>query len=368
MIYRPPQISGTLATRVDALRELRLQLDGQVGESTRWIGSLRRQVQAASVSGSTSIEGFSVSPAEAVELTEHHAAAADDDENRQAVSCYARAMDHVGTMAVDPSFRWLDRVILDLHFDACYFQRDKDPGLWREGPIGVTGTDGGLEYRGPDAEEVPSLMTEIVTWLQKAEADADEVVRAAMAHLNVISVHPFRDGNGRISRIVQSLVLAREGVHSPEFFSIEEYLGNHTQDYYAALREVQAGSYQPQRDATSWVEFCVNAHIVQAQQRLTQIKEAGERWTRLEGLIDERGWPDRLVIALEQSLSGRTDRTRYGREAGVSSVTASNDLRRLLDAGLLRQHGRGRSTGYEASHLLREQANAGPGDSRRPRA
>ena len=44
-----------------------------------------------------------------------------------AVSCYARAMDHVGVMAQDPSFRWLDRVILDLHFDACYFQRDKDP-------------------------------------------------------------------------------------------------------------------------------------------------------------------------------------------------------------------------------------------------
>ena len=53
-------------------------------------------------------------------------------------------MDHVGTMAIDPSFRWLDRVILDLHFDACHFQRDKDPGLWRTGPIGVTAPDGSL--------------------------------------------------------------------------------------------------------------------------------------------------------------------------------------------------------------------------------
>ncbi len=59
-----------------------------------------------------------------------------------AVACYARAMDHVGTMAVDPSFRWLDRVILDLHFEACSFQRDKEPGLWRTGPIGITGADG----------------------------------------------------------------------------------------------------------------------------------------------------------------------------------------------------------------------------------
>ena len=112
-------------------------------------------------------------------------------------------------MAVDPSFRWLDRVILDLHFDVCCFQRDKDPGLWRPGPIGVTGADGSLEYRGPDAEDVVGLMDEIVSWLDNGDLEVSVFIRAAMAHLNVISVHPFRDGNGRIARIIQSLVLAR---------------------------------------------------------------------------------------------------------------------------------------------------------------
>jgi Fic family protein len=360
MIYSTPPLRGALVKQLDELRHLRARLDQQTSDQIRWIGSLRRQVRASSISSSTSIEGFSVSPEEAAELAERRAAAADDDENRQAVACYARAMDHVGTMAADPAFRWLDRVILDLHFDACYFQRDKDPGLWRTGPIGVTAPDGSLEYHGPDAKQVPKLMKEVVARLRQGEPDAesDDVVRAAMAHLNVISVHPFRDGNGRISRIVQSLVLARGGARSPEFFSIEEYLGTHTQDYYAALREVQAGSYQPERDATSWVEFCVEAHIVQARQRLAQIDEAAERWNRLEALIEDRQWPDRLLIALEQSLVRRTDRTRYGREAEISSVTASNDLRRLVDAGFLRQHGRGRSTAYEATDSLRQQVTA----------
>jgi hypothetical protein len=77
--------------------------------------------------------------------------------------------------------------------------------------------------------------------------------------------------------------------------------------------------------------------------------------------VEERGWPDRLVIALEQSLAGRTDRTRYGREADVSSVTASTDLRRLVDADLLQQQGRGPSTAYKASDSLQEQAAAPPG-------
>jgi Fic family protein len=188
--------------------------------------------------------------------------------------------------------------------------------------------------------------------------DADIVVRAAMAHLHVVSVHPFRDGNGRVSRIVQSLVLAREGFASPEFFSIEEYLGAHTQEYYAALRQVQEGSYQPQRDASGWVAFCVEAHIAQARQRLAQIKQAAARWEHLESLVEERNWPERLVIALEQSLAGGTERGKYGGEADVSPATASADFRRLLDAGLVRQRGRGRNIGYLASERLRNEIQA----------
>jgi Fic family protein len=256
-------------------------------------------------------------------------------------------------MAVDPSFRWLDRVILDLHFNVCYFQRDKNPGLWRPGPIGVTGADGSLEYRGPDAEDVVGLMDEVVSWLDERDLEVNVFVRAAMAHLNVISVHPFRDGNGRIARIVQSLVLARGGLASPDLFSIEEYLGSHTQDYYAALRETQGGSYQPRRDASGWVSFCLEAHISQARQRLDQIEQAAERWQRLEELAAQRGWPDRIVIALEQSLLGGTDRGKYAEEADVSPATASADLRRLLDAGLVDQLGRARASSYTAGDALR---------------
>jgi Fic family protein len=355
MIYASPRITKALRKQLDELAALRDALGEGVETRARWMGSLRREVRATSIEGSTSIEGFSVSPAEALALTSDRGAAHHDDESRQAVSCYARAMDHVGTMAIDPVFRWSDRAILDLHFHACYFQRDKDPGLWRSGPIGVTASDGSLEYVGPDGDEVVGLMDEVVESLVQGDRDddSDVVVRAAMAHLNVISVHPFRDGNGRISRIVQSLVLAREGLASPEFFSIEEYLGSHTQEYYAALRETQGGSYRPQRSAAGWVAFCVEAHIAQARGRLAQIEEAAARWDHLERLIAERNWPDRMVIALEQSLAGRTDRSTYGAEADVSPATASADFRRLLDAGLVVQRGRGRNVGYVAADDLR---------------
>jgi Fic family protein len=353
VIFQAPPLDEQLRERLDILGDLRKQLGGEVSTRARWIGSLRRQVRASSIESSTSIEGFSVSPDEALALTSGRRVPDQGDADQQAVACYARAMDHVGTMAIDPSFKWLDRVILDLHFETCYFQRDKDPGLWRTGPIGVTGADGSLEYQGPDADQVIPLMTEIVDWLAEDQPGLDVVVKAAMAHLNVTSVHPFRDGNGRISRIVQSLVLARGGLGSPEFFSIEEYLGEHTGEYYAALRETQGGSYQPERDATGWVSFCLEAHIAQAQQRLDQIEQAAARWQGLEELAAERGWPDRIVIALEQSLLGGTDRGRYAEEADVSPATASADLRRLLDAGLVDQLGRARASSYTAGAALR---------------
>jgi Fic family protein len=256
-------------------------------------------------------------------------------------------------MADDPGFRWLDRVILDLHFDVCQFQRDKRPGRWRTGPIGVTGGDGRLVYRGPDGDQVPGLMTEVADWLQDGDLDAHVAVRAAMAHLNVVRVHPFEDGNGRISRIVQSLVLARDGEVTPEFASIEEYLREHTPDYYAAL-QTTGETYSPERDATGWVEFCVEAHLAQARRRLDQIDLAGQRWTALETLAERRGWPERIVIALEQALVGGTDRRLYASEAAVATATATNDLRRLLDAGLVEQVGLGRSTRYQATGQLRD--------------
>lgn len=355
MIYSTPTIDAPLQARLDELAGLRRDLGHEVDRPARWMGSLRRAVRASSIGSSTSIEGFSVSPEEALALMGGRETTDRDGEDRQAVACYARAMDHVGAMAFDPAFRWLDRVILDLHFDACHFQRDKDPGRWRTGPIAVTGEDGSLDYSGPKGGEVEGLMDEVIAWLQEGDLGIDVFVRAAMAHLHVTSVHPFRDGNGRVSRIVQSLVLARGGMTLPEFFSIEEYLGARTQDYYAALREVQAGSYQPGRDAAPWVAFCVEAHIVQARQRLAQMQQAAKRWERLEALVEERGWPERLTIALEQSLMGGADRAKYGKEADISPPTASGDFRRLLDAGLVSQRGRGRNTAYIASERLRKE-------------
>ena len=333
---------------------MRKLLGTRSGAGGPWLGTLRRDVRASSAESSIEIEGYHVPPEERVALVAGHRPPDPGDADRMALSCYARAMDHVGVMARDPGFRWLDRVILDLHFDACGFQRHRGPGLYRTSGIEVTSPTGGPPaFVGPPSDHVPALMEEAVDWLDRGDPGVHLVVRAAMAHLHVVSVHPFRDGNGRIARIVQSLALAREGLLAPELGSIEEYLGANTDAYYATLQKVQGGSYQPERDASPWVRFCVRAHLAQAQVRLDQLAAAGERWANLEALVRGRGWPDRFVIALERSLFRGTDRASYAGEADVSLATASADLRRLHDAGLIAQRGKGRTTRYVAGDQLR---------------
>jgi Fic family protein len=353
MLFETPRHTAALARSLAELDELRAQLNRETHRPSPWMGTLRRLVRAATIAQSTGIEGFHVSDEEALSLVSGSAHAAAGETSQQAVECYARAMNHVAVLARDPDFRWLDRVILDLHYDACSFQLDQDPGLWRKTPVGVVDGRGRVVYQAPNADEVPRLMREVVEWLDQGDLDAHVVVRAAMAHLHVVSVHPFRDGNGRVSRVVQSLVLARDGLLAPEFASIEEYLGENTPAYYEQLQRTHGRTYDPARDASDWVAFCVRAHLDQARRRLAQVQEAATRWGQLERLANERGWPDRFVIALEQSLFGACDRTSYAREADVSAGTASSDLRRMVEAGLLLQTGQGPATRYAPSDALR---------------
>jgi hypothetical protein len=357
VLFSTPTPSKALAAQLRELDALRARLGDATGVAGPWLGQLRRQLRASTMESSVSIEGYHVPSGDGPRIVAGSDIPDPGDTDRMALASYARAMDHVGTMAIDPHFRWLDRVILDLHFDACVFQRDRSPGLWRTGPVYVTSPGGGLPaYTGPESADVPGLMGEVVGWLQDGDVDSHVAVRAAMAHLHVVSVHPFADGNGRISRIVQSLVLARAGLLAPEFSSIEVYLGRNTGDYYRTLQHVQGGSYQPDRDAAPWVRFCVAAHVQQARERLDQITAASARWATLEELVESRGWPERLVIALEQSLFDGAERAGYAAEADISLATATTDLRRLVDAGLIRQHGRTRSTKYLATEALRKHA------------
>jgi len=355
-LFATPPKSPELERRLTELDVQRRFLAQNLGESAEpWTGALRRLAAAEATVGSTSIEGYGASLEDTVEILAGRPATRANDETQRIIAAYGQAMERVTSLAEDRHFEWTAQVLHELHFLVCFPQPGARPGRLRDGPIVVTRGAGREPYRAPAASSLPELVGELAGWLRSGDSTRHPVVRAAMAHLNLVSIHPFRDGNGRVGRVVQSLVLAREGLLRPELVSIEPYLGRHTREYYAVLEEVQGLDYDPTRDASPWVEFCIEAHVAEASERRRWIEVAYARHDFAEQLAQGEGYPERLVIALDQALLGLpVTNADYRRESSIATATAVQDLQRLRRDGWLDREGGGRSIRYVASTKLRE--------------
>jgi len=272
-----------------------------------------------------------------------------------AIRGYRRAMTFVLQLADDPHFAYDTSLIKSLHYMVMEYDLAKGAGRWRPGAIYVRSErTREVVYEGPEAIEVPWLMEELVDELQEQDPSVPATVRGAMAHLNLAMIHPFRDGNGRMARILQAVVLAREGVLAPAFVSIEEYLGRNTDDYYEVLADVGGGMWHPQRNARPWVRFVLTAHYRQAQTLLRRANEAERRWDMLEQEVLQRRLPERCVGALwDAALGFKVRNATYRDFAELSIVAAGRDLKALSDTGFLVAQGQGRGRFYVASDALR---------------
>ncbi|MEX2263632.1 MAG: Fic family protein [Bryobacteraceae bacterium] len=315
---------------------------------------LRRNTFARAIRGSNSIEGYDVTAEDAIAAVEGEAPLDAQSETWAAVTGYRNAMTFVLQLSRDPHFSYSEGFIRSLHFMMIHHDLSKHPGRWRPGPIFVRNEQTGERvYEGPDAEEVPALIHEMVADLNQVET-GPFMVRAAMSHLNLVMIHPFSDGNGRMARCLQTLVLAREGVIDPWFGSIEEYLGRNTQAYYDVLAMVGRGRWSPENDARPWLHFCLTAHYRQARTLLRRSKEMQRIWDELEEEIRRRNLPERVQFALSDATLGYKIRNAtYRSVAEISETLASRDLKLLVDEGLLIPDGEKRGRSYVGSPILK---------------
>ena len=356
MLFHMPPLDEQEADVCARVDELRLALRGQVSEQRRWTGLLRRVASARAIQGSNSIEGLVVTLDDAVAAVGGGEPLDASEEVWAAIQGYREAMTFVLQLADDPHFEYDVSLIRSLHYMMMQYDLGMRPGRWRPGAVYVRSEPTHeVVYEGPDAIEVPGLMEELVSELREQDPAVPAVIRGAMAHLNLVMIHPFRDGNGRMARGLQTLVLAREGMLEPAFVSIEEYLGRNTDAYYAVLAEVGGGAWQPQRDARPWVRFALTAHYRQARTLLRRADEAERRWELLEREVWRRRLPERCFSALwDAALGFRVRNSTYRGFAEVSVAVAGRDLKMLSDAGLLVAQGQARGRYYVASNDLKE--------------
>jgi Fic family protein len=317
---------------------------------------LRRALFARAIRASNSIEGFNVTVEDAIAAVEGDEPIDAADADWKAVRGYRSAMTYVLQLAADPHFKHSTDFLRSLHFMMMEYDLSKNPGRWRTGPIQVVDeAKKEVVYKAPDAEPVPGLMTELVAALNQPDNSTASMVRAAMGHLNFVMIHPFSDGNGRMARCLQSLILARAGTLNPEFSSIEEYLGRNTRECYDVLLKVGAGTWNPRRDARPWVRFCLTAHFRQASTILRRSNETRQTWEALEVEVKKRKLPERTILALSDAASGlRVRNAAYRSVADISVQVATKDLKLLVDSGLLISSGEKKWRSYGASNLLKE--------------
>ena len=337
MIYQNPFLEQVDQDVLGMIRQQRQKLRYLVDQNpVRWTGALRRNTFARAVQGSNSIEGYNANMADAVEIIDDEKPDNVEVETVSALVGYRNAMTYIMRIHDDPHTEINEQLIRSLHFMMLSYDMTKLPGQWRRGAIYVVREGSGEKvYEGPDPDNVPELVAELVQQMKEA-GSIDSMVRAALAHLNLAMIHPFKDGNGRMARAVQTLLLTKDGVLSPVFCSIEEWLGRNTQPYYDILSLTGKGSWAPGNSALPWVRFCLHAHYQQAETLVRRNNEIGRIWDEISKIAKASGLPERAETPLfDAALGYRIRNSKYRSEFEISDVVASRDLKRLCEMGLL---------------------------------
>lgn len=223
-------------------------------------------------------------------------------------------------------------------------------GAWRDdssGPMQVVSGPIGKEhvhFEAPKAGRLDEGMATFLDWFNKP-ADIDEVLKAALAHLWFVTIHPFDDGNGRIARAIADMVLARSEHSSQRFYSMSAQIRQERGAYYDILEETQKGTL----NITPWMEWflgCLGRAIDGAQITLAAVLAKSRFWESIAGVaINER---QRLVLnRLLDGFEGKLTTSKYAKLAKTSQDTALRDILSLVESGILvRNPEGGRSTSY----------------------
>lgn len=223
-------------------------------------------------------------------------------------------------------------------------------GAWRDdsdGPMQVVSGPIGKEYvhfEAPGAQRLDKDMSAFLDWFN-AKSDIDPVMKAGLAHLWFVTIHPFDDGNGRIARAIADMALARSENSPQRFYSMSAQIRQERNAYYEILERTQKADM----DVTRWMDWflaCLGRAIDGAQAVLSAVLTKARFWEHIRDIaINDR---QRLVLnKLLDGFKGKLTTTKYAKLTKSSQDTALRDIAYLVEKGVLvRSSAGGRSTSY----------------------
>ncbi len=223
-------------------------------------------------------------------------------------------------------------------------------GDWRKpgkGPMRVVSGRPGRErihFEAPSEDKLEHEMQAFLLWFN-ALTKSDNILKAALAHLWFVTIHPFDDGNGRIARAIADLALARSDGISQRFYSMSAQIRKERANYYEILQLTQKGAM----DITNWMVWfldCLGRAIESAHGTVTSVIEKVKFWDGLTDVeINDR--QRKVLRRLVNGFEGNMTSTKWSRMTRSSQDTALRDITDLIAKGVLeRGSAGGRSTGY----------------------
>jgi Fic family protein len=313
---------------------------------------LQREAMIRMVHTSTSIEGNPLEEYQVDKVLSGMSIAADEKSIIE-VKNYQTALKEIEKIAEEN--KSLDeKIILHIHEIAMKgLLPATKVGVFRPGPIYIVDDMGDgkekLRYEGPPAEDLKKLIKDLLNWLDKANKDQlHPVLKAGIFHTQFVHIHPFSDGNGRVTRLLTNLLLYKDKWDFRKVIVLEGFYNKNRQDYYNALAYGWDMKYEEGSDITDWIEYFMAGFLIEARKVSQKIESLGMAKTHdksttvyLDG--DELKIMDFLIS------TGKLTSEDIIKLLHIAKRTAQLKLKNLIEKGVIKSEGKGPSTFYTSN-------------------
>jgi len=310
----------------------------------------QKEAEIATIHHGTHIEGNELSFTQAENVLEGKQIVAGERDIQEVIN-YREVLDYLDK---EKSLDYSEKQILKIHSLAVNkLVADDQRGKFRKVQVVLKNAQTGeVVFRPPPAREISLLVEEFLAWLNSPQGrEVNPVLRSAVAHYVISSVHPFTDGDGRTARGFATLILFTEGYDIKKLFSLEEYFDKNAFDYYEALRKTDQTDENSfyERDLTSWIEFFTNGLAIE----LTKIKEK-VRKISLDDKVKERLGGKQLALndrqmKIVEYIEARKEATMKELKPllpMISEDTVLRELSILIKQKLVRKKGSRKAAKY----------------------
>jgi Fic family protein len=344
--FQPPRISSEILSLISTINEFKGAWRAYGTISPERLDALKHVATIESIGSSTRIEGSKLSDREVEKLLAGLSSTSFESRDEQEVAGYAKVMELVFSSWEYIPFN--ENHIQQLHRDLLTFV-DKDQGhlgkyKTHENKVVARDANGkviGIVFETATPFDTARLMTDLVAWfrMEQESRTLHPLLAIAVFIVTFLAIHPFEDGNGRLSRVLTTLLLLQAGYTYVPYSSLESVVEQNKGGYYIALRQTQITIHTEQQDWEPWLLFFLRSLHAQVK--------------RLEKKIEN----EKIVLAALPDLSlkilelvrerGRLTLKSAVELTGANRNTAKLHLQKLLAAGHLKRHGAGRGVWYD---------------------